>query len=71
MIKKDCKDANSDYLDSQKKQTDVHAHAQTHTQKHRLKRSREVVVSCICGTRLIGLATVCTSVMMQPCTYTL
>ncbi len=37
--------------------------ARTHTQKHRLKKLREVVVYCICDTRLIGLATACTSVV--------
>jgi hypothetical protein len=69
MIKKDeewdNKDGNFGYLDSQRKQTNVHAcmHAHTHTHKHRLKRSREVVVCCICGTRLIGLAAMCTSVV--------
>ncbi len=67
MIKKDderdSKDANSGYLHSQRKQTDVHARTHTHTHKHRLKRSREVVVYYIYGTRLIGLTAVCTSVV--------
>jgi hypothetical protein len=43
-------------------------YAHTHTHKHRLKRSREVILCYICGTRLIGLAAVCTSVV-EWCTW--
>ncbi len=74
--KRDSKDGNSCYLDSQRKQTDVHARTQTHTKTH--------IEKVVKGCRLLHLwhtsDRACSSVykcdgmvhlMMQPCIYTL
>ncbi len=80
MIKKDSernsKDGNSGYLDSQRKQTDMHARTHTHTKTHIEKVARGCRLLYLWHTSDKAKNSVykcggMVHLMMQPCTYTL